>query len=112
MKRKAKVSISCDGELPTDLFVSCFGADGRPEPDMTAGAQSSGADEQTDAGLLEHDLIVIVGVPHSPAGRVLGRIWRARCVVDQSTIAVRPHLKPIAVTGRHLHGHTNTDVEM
>jgi len=55
----------------TELFVARFGADGWTESDMTSGRA---ADHQTDAGLLENDLVVVVGVAHGPPGRVSGHV--------------------------------------
>ena len=52
-----------------------FGADGWTESDLTSGRA---ADHQTDAGLLENDLVVVVGVAHGPPGRVSGHVGRRR----------------------------------
>ena len=63
---------------------------------------TSRADEQTDARLLEYDLIVIVRVSHRPAGPVPSHVRRARLVVDSPAVAVRPQLKLVVIAGCHL----------
>ena len=89
--------------LPTELFAARFGADGRSQAHVAAGVGSPGADQQADAGLLQHGVVVVVGVAHRPAGPVSSRVGRRRRVVDPSAVAVRPHLELIMIACRHLY---------
>ena len=78
-----------------------FASEGPPPPpsaDVVCG-WSLGADEDAEAGLLEDVDVVVVGVAHGPARRVLLRLLRRRRV-DEAAVTVGPLLEgvePIAL---------------
>lgn len=73
------------------LLLPGLVANRRPEVHPVSAGQyaSQGADEHSQAALLEYVHVVIVGVPHGPARRVsLGLLGVGG--VDQATVAVGP----------------------
>ena len=87
-------------ELFTLLLSSCFVTDCRPNGDRLPVALEAplGAHEDAETRLLEDVHVVVVGVPHGPAGGVLlGLLARGR--VHKATMSIRPIFKHIVAIG-------------
>ena len=60
-----------------------------------AGGVSSGADEHSEAGLLEYGWVVVVGVAHRPAAGVPRRVAARLVEVRAHTATVRQQLERV-----------------
>lgn len=60
------------------------------------------ANQNTDTTLLQDEFVVVVGVPHGPAARVLFHVVGAALPVDVLTVTLWPELKRIGT--HHLQG--------
>ena len=72
-----------------------------------AGGEAGAADEHAQTGLLEYRRVVVVGVPHRPAGRVLHGVAAARArvvvaAVGATTVSVRQVLERVVLVRRQL----------
>jgi len=93
----------------TYLFGSGFVADGWLDVRRLGTGMTLAADQDSEAGFLEHGAVVVVGVLHRPAAPVLSGLDAARPTVCSQTVAIRQHLKRVVLVrlqltdATHLH---------
>lgn len=96
---------------PTLLLLPRLVADGRPQMDSRSVLQATPrrAHQHSEAALLQYVHVMVVRVPHGPAGRVSSR-FLARRGVHLADVAVAPLAE--GVEGRHSRDHGVVDVPL